>query len=152
MWREDASFGKVRAERLLVGNGENSQEQPSSIALAAAAAAANVCEVTITVQRAKGQGGVATLAGVYNLDVWLSDAATVIRGDAFAHLNTVKTASGAVLGTLTAKKALRVQTLATGVFILEITDTAKTAFKVCAKLDNKHEVFIKTLATGDYGS
>jgi hypothetical protein len=42
-----------------------------------------------------------------------------------------------------------VQTLATGVFTLEITDTGKTAFKVCAYSGGKTTVL--TLATENYG-
>ena len=107
--------------------------------------------VTITVKDANGD----TLAGVYNLDVWLSDAATGagLTGTSASGTVTAKTASGAVVGTYSAKKALRVQTLATGVFILEITDTAKTAFYVCAALPTSGEAQVATvLATADYGS
>lgn len=123
---------------------------PASITFAAASAAANIAEVTITVKDAAG----ATIASVFNLDVWLSDAATCagLTATAASGTVTVKSASGAVMGTDTAKKALRVQTLASGVFILEITDTAKTTFFPCATLPSTGATEIGTiLATGDYG-
>lgn len=123
---------------------------PQGITFAAASAAANVCEVTITVVDSAG----VAIAGVFELDVWLSDAATGagLTGTAASGTVTAKAASGAVVGTYTAKKALRVQTLATGVFILEITDTAKTAFYPCATLPTTGATVVGTvLATGDYG-
>ena len=115
----------------------------------AADAAANVCEVTITVVDVNGDA----VAAVHNMDVWLSDATSGAGLTATTASGTVtaKSASGAVMGTDTSKKALRVQTLATGIFILEITDTAKTAFKVCATLNGK-AIVLCTLATADYGS
>lgn len=102
----------------------------STVTFSIAAAGANVSEVTITV---KDGAGVA-VAGVHHLDVWLSDAATGagLTGTTASGTVTAKAASGIVYSTATAKKALRVQTLATGVFVLEITDTAKTGFYVCA--------------------
>ena len=86
--------------------------------------------------------------------MWLSDATSG------AGL-TATTASGAVandgttgfdLGTYTTKKALYVQTNASGVYKLAITDTSKTAFKVCAlnPADGNAVVGV-TLAAGNYG-
>ncbi len=123
---------------------------PASVTFAAAAGGANVCEVTITVKDAAG----ATIAGVCNLDVWLSDAATGAGLTATTASGAVaaKAASGADLGTLTTKKALLVQTLATGVYILSITDSAKTAFYVCAQVPGKGVTNVGTqLITGNYG-
>ena len=123
----------------------------ADVSFAAADAAENVCEVTITVKDYAGD----TIAGVFNMDVWLSDAATGagITGTTASGTVTAKAASGAVLDTYTAKKALHVQTLATGVFILEITDSAKTAFYVCAQVPGTGATAVSTvLATGDYGS
>jgi hypothetical protein len=115
----------------------------------AAAGAANVTEVTITVK----DENLDAVAKVHNLDVWLSD-------DADGEGLTATTASGAVaakassgtdLATLVSKKALRVQTKKTGVYVLSITDTAKTAFKVCASI-NGTAVVLCTLATASYGA
>jgi hypothetical protein len=115
---------------------------------AAAAAAANVCEVTIAVKDENGDA----VAKVHHLDVWLSDAASGegLTGTSASGTVTNKSASGTVLQIYSAKKAIRVQTLATGVFVLEITDTAKTAFKVCATLGGK-AIVLATLVTANYG-
>ena len=88
----------------------------ADVSFAAAAGGANVCEVTITVKNYAGS----TLAGVAHLDVWLSDAETGagLTGTTTSGTVTAKAASGAVIDTYTAKKALRVQTLATGIFVL----------------------------------
>lgn len=86
---------------------------------------------------------------------WLSDATTGVG-------LTATTASGAVgagtagadFGVLTTKKATYVQTDATGKYILSITDTAKTLFKVCATIDvpagQKSSVGL-TLTAANYG-
>lgn len=175
-WREDAKFTKCRADRLFLGTGSGTEvtasaaelnaldgitatyqelnlndAAPATVTMTAAAGAANVTEVTITVKDAAGS----TLAGVFNLDVWLSDSTTGagLTGTAASGTVTAKAASGAVIGTYEAKKALRVQTLATGIFILEITDTSKTAFKVCAAVPSTGKTVVGiTLATGDYGA
>jgi hypothetical protein len=123
---------------------------PASVGMAAAAGGANVCEVTFTVQDAAG----ATIAGVFNLDIWLSDAASGAGLTATSASGAVaaKSASGADLGTLTAKKALRVQTLATGIYTLSITDAAKTGFYPCAQVPGLGRTNVGTqLITGNYG-
>ena len=76
------------------------------------------CEIAVV----DGNGN--NIAGVFNLDVLLTDSATGVGVTATDPNGTVaaKAASGVVLGTLTAKKVLRVQTLATGKFTLEILD------------------------------
>jgi len=128
----------------------NAKEAPASFTFTPAAGAANVCDVTIQAVDADG----ADLAGVYMLDVFLSDAATGLGLTATSASGTVtaKSASGAVVGTYTAKKALRVQTLADGSFVLEITDTAKTEFYVAATLPTVGlPVVSAVLATADYG-
>ncbi|MDA0780669.1 MAG: hypothetical protein PQ612_06005 [Rickettsiales bacterium] len=123
----------------------------TNVTFSYAAAAANVSEVTITVKNAAGT----TIESPHSLDVYLSDAATGAGLTATTASGTVtaKAASGTVLGTLTAKKALRVQTLATGVFILEITDTAKTGFYPVVSLPNTGETIVGSqMVTGDYGA
>jgi len=87
--------------------------------------------------------------------VWLSDADTGVGLTATTASGTVqaKSASGADFATFTAKKALLVQPLATGVYTLEITDSAKTAFYVCAAtLDGRAYSVSTVLATEDYGA
>lgn len=124
---------------------------PAGVTFAAAAGGANVCEVTITVVDAAG----AAITEVFNLDVWLSDAASGagLTGTATSGTVQAKAASGADLEEVTAKKHLRVQTLATGVYVLEITDTAKTQFYVCAKIPGTGKTAVAAqLETADYGS
>lgn len=101
----------------------------SGVTFTPAAGTANVCNVVIRLQTAAGQ----TIAEPRTYDVYLSDAATGAGLTAVTASGTVTNASaaGTVVGTNTAKKALRVQALATGLFTLEITDTAKTGFYVC---------------------
>ncbi len=110
----------------------------ASFTFTPAAGAANICEVTI---QAKDAAGV-SLNGPHIMTVWLSDAATGLglTGTAASGTVTAKTATGAVFGTLEAKKALVVQTLANGSFVLEITDNAKTGFYVCAQSGLKKSI------------
>lgn len=138
------SAGNVR----LIGAGVNDVGTPLTVEMAAAAGAANVTEVTVTVKDAAGN----TVADVHNLDLWLSDAASgeELTGTTASGAVAAKAASGTDLVAYVAKKALRIQTLATGVYILSITDTAKTAFKVAASINGKTTVGL-TLATGNYG-
>lgn len=122
----------------------------SSFTMVAAAGSSNVCEVTITAKDGDGN----TVADVVNFDLWLSDAATGagLTATTASGAVTAKTSSGAVIGTLTSKMALRAQTLATGVFILSITDTSKTAFVVCAQAPANGKTIVGvTLAAGNYG-
>lgn len=123
---------------------------PATVTFAAAAGGANVSEVTITVKDAAG----ATLAGIRNLEIWLSDAATGagLTGTTASGTVTAKAASGTVLTALTEKKHLVGQTLASGTFILEITDTAKTGFYVAvANPLTGAPIVSAQLVTGNYG-
>lgn len=123
----------------------------STFTFAAAAGASNVAEVTVT---AKDAGG-ATVAAVQNYDLWLSDSATCagLTGTTASGAVAAKAASGVDLATYTAKKALRVQTLATGIYILSITDSAKSGFFVCAQaLGTGKAVASAQLVTGNYGA
>lgn len=120
------------------------------ITMTAAAGAANITEVTITVK----DGGGNTLARVHQLDLWLSDDVDGEGHTTATASGTVtnKAASGLVVATQVAKKALTVQTLKTGIFILEITDTAKTLFKVCARAPGTGRSIVGiTLLTASYG-
>jgi hypothetical protein len=121
---------------------------PASVTLTPAAAGANVSEVTITVKDGAG----VTLPGVFNFDLWLSDAASGAGLTATTASGAVaaKASSGADLGAFTAKKALRCQTLATGVYTLSITDSSKTGFYVCASVAGRTFVSAQ-LSAGSYG-
>jgi len=134
----------------IVGELNLLDDAPADITLVAASAGTNVCEVTITVVDSAG----VAIAECFNLDVWLSDAATGAGVTATAASGTVavKSASGVDFEVVTAKKYTRVQTLATGIYILEITDTAKTGFYACAVIPSIGKTVIGTqLVTGDYG-
>lgn len=141
------SGGTVTVES---GGALNVAGRAADVTFAAAAGGANVSEVTITVVDSDG----VAIAAPFALDVWLSDAATGIglTGTTASGTVTAKAASGAVLSTYTAKKDLRVQTLATGVFILEITDTAKTGFFVAARNPATGATEVSAqLVTANYG-
>lgn len=118
--------------------------------MVAAAAGANVCEVTITARDLENN----IIAGVHQFDLWLSDDADGQGHTATTASGTVhaKSASGLVVHAQVAKKAMTIQTLKTGVFVLEITDTAKSLFKICARVPHtgRSEV-IGTLLTANYG-
>lgn len=144
----DDTLGNVR---LFGAQGDGAV--PAEIAdftMTAAAGAANVSEVTIAAKDASGNA----IAEPLVFDVWLSDdaAGEGLTGTSASGTVTAKSGGGTVMGTLTTKKALRVQTDANGEFVLEITDTAKTAFKVCAGIPGSGKAVVGiTLATGDYG-
>lgn len=123
-------------------------QQPVNITLSAAASTSNVCDVTATVVDGSG----AAIAKPFIFDLWLSDAATGagLTGTSASGTVTAKSASGVVIDTYTSKKALRVQSLATGVFTLAITDSSKTGFYVAAELGGILAVSDQ-LETADYG-
>lgn len=122
----------------------------ASFGMVATAAASTICEVAITGLDAAG----VTIARPHIFTVFLSDASTGagLTGTSASGTVTFKTSSGIILSTLVSKKALLVQSLATGVFTLEITDSAKTAFYVCATADTGRAATVLHLATADYGA
>jgi len=123
---------------------------PASFSFSPAAGGANVCEVTITAKDAAA----ATLAGIRNIEIWLSDAATGAGLTSTTASGTVaaKSAAGTDLTALTAKKHLIGQTLAAGTYVLEITDTAKTGFYVAVKNPITGAIHVSSqLVTGNYG-
>ena len=135
----------------IVSFGSGATNTVSNLTFAISAGASNVCEVAISAVDASGN----LIPAVQNLKVWLSDDATGIgqSGTDASGTVTFKTASGTVLDTLTAKQSLIVQTLATGVFTLEITDSAKTTFYVSVENPFTGKTVVsRILATGDYGA
>ena len=116
-----------------------------------ASGAANVTEIAIAMLDGNGDA----VADAAPMTVWLSDAATGAGLTATSASGTVqaKSASGADFGVLSAKKALIAQPLATGIYTLEITDTAKTGFYVCIQNPFTGAISVsRQLVTGDYGS
>ena len=123
--------------------------QPQTVTITAAAGGANVAEFTVTVK----DGVAATVAAVHHLDVWLSDAASCagLTSNVASGTVTAKAASGRDVVVYTAKKDLRVETLATGVFVLEVTDSAKVAtIYVCAEVNGKAVAY--DVQAADYGA
>lgn len=121
-----------------------------SFSMVPAAGGANICNVVISALDANGD----VIAAVHQFDLWLSDSAVGEGHTATAASGTVtnKSASGLVVATQVAKKALTVQTLSTGLFTLEITDTGKTAFNICARAPGSGKTVIgATLVTDNYG-
>jgi hypothetical protein len=102
----------------------------NSATFEAAAGAANVSEITITVKDGAG----ATVAAVHMVEIWLSDSATCagLTGTTASGAVAAKAASGVDIDVHVAKKAMLIQTLATGIYVLSITDTAKSLVFVCA--------------------
>jgi hypothetical protein len=128
---------------------QREMDKASYCTAAVATDGTNATLVTLTARNANGKG-----VGPTVLDIWLSDSATGVG-------LTATTASGAVAGKTNgttgtdlvvhvAKKGLCIQTLGNGTYQLSITDTAKTAFKVCYQLDGVSAV-VTTLATASYG-
>lgn len=123
---------------------------PTDVVFGFTAGAANVAEVEISVTNKDGQ----VIPGVHVLDIMLSDAATGvgITGTSASGTVQAKAASGTDYGALTAKKALRVSTLATGKYTLEITDNAKTGFYVVASVACAPVQVSRQMVAGDYGA
>lgn len=137
--------GGISVARLLLG----AIMHPTTFTFTPAAGSANVCEVTIRHLDSLG----AAVASPMTLDVWLSDAATGIG-------LTGTTASGAVAAkagstdfvAAVAKKLIKAQLSAAGVYVLSITDTAKTGFYVCvSNPTNGKTVVSSALITANYG-
>lgn len=123
--------------------------QVANIVFAYVAGTSNIAEITMTLKDAAG----VTVAAARPFLFWLSDAATGAGLTATSASGTVaaKASSGQDMGAITAKKALWFQPLATGVGIIQITDTAKTGFYPCVLLPNGKTVVGTQLVTGNYG-
>lgn len=112
-------------------------------------ASANIANVSFQMADLAG----AAVAGVYNFDVWLSDAPTgagLTATTASGGIAAVAT-DGIVWSIATASKAIRVQTNAAGLFVLAITDTAKTGFYPVGQLADSGQAAIGAqLTTASY--
>lgn len=113
-----------------------------------AAGAANIADVSFHVRDGAGNA----VAGVFNFEVYLSDDPAGAGLTATSASGTVQaaTSGGIVRSVLTAKKDFLVQSNASGVFVLEITDTAKTHFYPVAVINGVTTVGAR-LTTGNYG-
>ncbi len=116
-----------------------------------AAGGTNICDVSIQAVDVNGD----PLTGVFNYNLWLSDASSGLGHTASAASGTVtnKSACGLVVDIQVAKKAMQVQTLADGSFVLEITASGKTHYYVCVQNPaNGRTIVGAQLQTSDYGS
>lgn len=122
----------------------------TNVAFAIAAGGSNISEIAVSLL--DGLGNLVEQALAF--EIWLSDAATgaTLTTTGASGTVQVKSASGDDFAVLTAKKALLAQSLATGVYTLEITDSAKTGFFVCIRnpFTGLTEVS-RQLVSGDYG-
>lgn len=110
-----------------------------------AASTANITLISIRVTRMDGK------PGVHQFGLWLSDSPTGAGHTAFTATGAVAPgASGLLVDTQVAKKALTVQTNAAGLFILSITDTAKTPFVIVVEIEGRAYP-LATLTTANYG-
>lgn len=115
----------------------------------AVGASANIANVSFQVSDLLGNA----IAEVFNFDVWLSDASTGAGLTATTASGGVAAVStdGLVWSVALASKAIRVQTNAAGLFVLAITDTAKTGFFPVAQNFNSGEAVVGAqLTTASY--
>lgn len=121
-------------------------DKPASASASVAASTTNISLVTITVRNSWGR-----VIPYSAIIVYLSDSAVGAANSGTTASGAVTVgATGALLGTLTTKQTLLMQAGSAGTLILSITDSAKTAFKVCAIIDGLPTV-LATLATASYG-
>lgn len=125
-------------------------DKPAYVTGVVTAGAATISEIALTARNANG----APVPGAW-FKVYLSDSAAGIAYTATTASGTVtvKTAgtTGTIMFTYLAKFGLLVQANSAGSFTLQITDSARTAFKVCVEIEGMPMV-VKTLATASYGA
>lgn len=121
---------------------------PQTVTITPAVGAANVSLVSIQVKDGAGTN----LARVTPIVVHLSDAATGIGLTGTTASGAVAAgASGTDLGVLTTKKANYSITDAAGLYILSITDTAKTQFYVSVTIPSVGTTTVTRVLTANYG-
>lgn len=143
--------GKEQMAVLSLGSTSQRVDQnPSNATITPAASTANVSLVTIQFKDANNNN----VAYPVNFDLWLSDAATGagLTGT-LASGAIVAGASGIIFGAdIVTKKVFKCQSTAAGLFILSITDTAKTGFYVCVTTPGDGQPIVSAqLVAGNYG-
>jgi hypothetical protein len=119
-----------------------------AVTITPASGAANVCNITMQVQDLNS----VNCATVFDLSVWLSDAATGAGLTAVTASGGLAVTTGTQLLAKVAAKALDTLTDATGKMVFSITDTAKTGFFVCVIVPGTGLVFVSAqLITANYG-
>ena len=115
------------------------------------AGASNIAEVAIQLTRADGTA----IAEPMLFTWWLSDVTTGIgywTGTSASGTVQAKSAKGVDFHVLVAKKCTTSQTLATGIYTLEITDTNKGLFYVCVANPLTGKAIVSRVMTAaDYG-
>lgn len=104
----------------------NGKQVPATFSIAlAASATTDGMDITVTAKDADGN----TLAGVWVFDMWMSEADTGagLTGDTYSGDLTAASGGGVILEAMTAKKAWRVQTAATGIFKAVLVASANPA-------------------------
>lgn len=97
---------------------------PASVSIAlAASATTDGMDITVTAKDAAG----ATLAATCEFILWMSESAVGAGLTADTYSGTLTAGTGAILGTLTAKKCFLIQTHTTGVFVGTLVDSANPA-------------------------
>lgn len=133
----------------MVDSAQWAYDRPHNVTATVATDGANATLVTLQVRNALGRK-----SGPKSFDLFLSDSATGVGVTTTTASGAVtdKTAptTGQVLVAMIAKKYLKVQAIGDGTYQLSITDTGKTAFKVCVEIDSIVYV-VATLAAASYG-
>lgn len=130
-----------------VKQGSGDVELLDHFSITAAAGAANTATVTFNALSHNND----LLARVHTFDLWLSDAATGAGITGTTASGTVGATTGTDLVVLTAKKAIKAQTDANGVYVLSIADTAKTQFYVTAQNPWTGLLTVTRVLTANYG-
>jgi hypothetical protein len=143
--------GNVHLNGSNLYSGADGSELPFAqvLTITPAAGAANVCNVTFQVQDAQGNA----LAQVFELSIWLSDdpggnglTATTPSGA------TGQGSAGTELLQKVSKKSFDAITDATGKYVLQITDNAKTGFFPAVLCPGTGITFVGAqLQTANYG-
>lgn len=124
--------------------------EPDQFVITATVGATNVTAITFQAKDNENNNFAAALPAL----IWLSDAATGVGLTTTTASGTVAAgAAGTDMGVLTTKKVLRVLTNTLGAYTLSITDTAKTLWYACGRLDagRKPSIQTKLLTTANYG-
>ena len=131
-------------QKLVGGSYENSW---SVTMTHGASGTANTARITCTLVDATGTA----VTTPHLFWFWLSDASDGEGLTATASSGTLAANTGAVIGTITAKKAFLIQTTDAGVATLDILDTAKTLYYCAAQTQrNGPKTVSSVLLTGDY--
>jgi hypothetical protein len=113
-----------------------------------AAGASTICNVTIQLQDLAS----VNCSTVFDLTVWLSDSSVGAGFAAHVPTGGITVTSGTSVFSKVTNIAIEALTTATGSMVLQITDTARTAYFVCTELPGTGLVAVSAqLVTANYG-